>query len=374
MEMIFKLPKIKLEISKRRLLLAGGFVFLGFLLGLIIGMLLAAQSEYNYPNIQNTQKASTGCDVAQNIGDINDDGKDEYVIFCGDTINISNYLTEIAFDFTKLDNVSSFYDLFHFDQGLSSAPDDYANWWTTKIVKTFPKTKPQFFAIVSFFEVGAGTKEAFGVYKSYSDGFKRVFKASFEDLPGRGSAVWFSDSSPAFQLTGDLGQLGCGGCRMEWIEFYKWNYAKEQFELENNNHRADFVKLLDGYQKQDEDGCNLSVGDNINEHRDLSLSALFQKYFNVNMYCDNNSGIPKRDVAFFLKTKETIRKIISGENISLKQLYPDEEDCIKSNGVWVKGPFGEGPFCNKVYEDGGKECTDSSQCLSKQCIVRRTNS
>ncbi|MBI2334249.1 hypothetical protein HYU96_00415 [Candidatus Daviesbacteria bacterium] len=81
------------------------------------------------------------------------------------------------------------------------------------------------------------------------------------------------------------------------------------------------------------------------------------------------------------KENESLRKVCEENGAVWTQGYGSFEGkctkkqivdkCEKSGGVWMQGPFGEGPFCNKKYSDGGKSCTDSSQCLSKQCIIRK---
>lgn len=53
---------------------------------------------------------------------------------------------------------------------------------------------------------------------------------------------------------------------------------------------------------------------------------------------------------------------------ALKKDKENKKECENNNGIWMKGPFGEGPFCNETFPDGGKACNDSSDCLSKQCI------
>lgn len=73
---------------------------------------------------------------------------------------------------------------------------------------------------------------------------------------------------------------------------------------------------------------------------------------------------------FILKYLNTNSPAIKGpSNTTNEKLPQTEKDCEKINGIWTTGPFGEGPFCNKTYSDAGKICTDSMECLSKQCLA-----
>lgn len=45
-----------------------------------------------------------------------------------------------------------------------------------------------------------------------------------------------------------------------------------------------------------------------------------------------------------------------------------EKECVNNNGVWMKGNWNIGFYCNIKYTDGGKACKDSSDCMSNQCI------
>ncbi len=260
-------------------------LILSFSVGYFLKSTTTKPAITEIPPSDSLRQNVAGCESQQRLGDLTGDGKPEYVLFCGNIININYPPTDNIFA-QKVEDISSFYDLFHFIVDYDSKKL-YENYWTTKEAYVFPKDKPRFFAITSLYYSGGSSLIAFGVYRIEEKKIKRVFQSKFSDMKGRNSSVVFSENKPSFTTTA----LSLDDGKTTIIN-YGWNEEKHSFEKGETQ-----ILLL--------------------------------------------NGIPVDQV---------------------------EAECANNNGIWMKGNFNTGFYCNIKYADGGKACNDSSDCLSNQCI------
>lgn len=316
------------------------FLVIGVIIGLIIPQTFNKSSKsLSNPQTQINQNPQ-GCQSRSNIGDINNDQADEYVLFCGDKIMLGLGKSDYPLGDLLIEDKNSFYDLFHFQAGTDKK--DYEDFWILDEALPFPKQNHRFFALVGTYNSGGTYKQAVGVYQFKNNKIDRVFKRGFDDISGRWSGAILSESIPEIQLKGDLGMIGCGGCRMNWFDYYLWNPQTNSFELNNAPHTLEYQTLLKEYEDTDMKGCRSSVGTRNDEHANKSFTQLLQEYPNINMYCDDSLGIKKETLITFFKIKSSIEKITQGENIT-----------YESN--------------QKLSE--GETCTSSSQCESNKCLA-----
>lgn len=256
------------------------FFKLFFIIFAFIGTVYVLDKNASTPQTQETN----GCQVAQNIGDLNKDGTIEHLYFCSDRITINTVVSDGGYyEYKLVEDKNSFPDLFSYPFYIWSKPDK--GDWTTKEALVFPKNNPQFFAITS--EGFIDHNKAFGIYWLKGKEVKQVFKLGFHDLTrGRSTYPIFSENKPAFQ-TVSLSLIEKN--KEEIVTHYLWNGQKETFEKGE--------ELL--------------------------------------------NGIPTAKL---------------------------KEECSRNNGIWMMGPFGEGPFCNISQPDEGKPCNDGSDCLSHICL------
>ncbi|MEK7577401.1 MAG: hypothetical protein AAB492_02150 [Patescibacteria group bacterium] len=196
-----------------------------------------------------------------------------YVVTCNNSIFLGNYPTDSFEDFSVIESKSTFLDLFEYNK----VP-------IIKLSTSFPKNDPQFIAITGIYDTGFTNREALGVYRITNSKVTRAFKRGFNDVSGRWTGFEFSDTKPEITVIGDLGALGCAGCRIEWRDYYIWNDQNNSFELNNSSHQDEYRKLLAEYEKYRLD--------------DAETESL--KTFDI--------------------AKSTIRQIIQGENTTFKTL------------------------------------------------------
>lgn len=262
----------------------------------------------------NKSNAHPPCQFMQSIGDLNNDGIIDYILFCGETIYAHYANPESLYD-QKIEDISSFPDLFYYtpDNGKTKLE-------IIKQVFLFPKNNPQFFVISSMMNGGPWQRYADGVYKFQGGIIRRVFKRGFREITGRWPFINFDNTRSAFSLNGDHGYIGCLGCRLDWIDFYTWSELNQEFVLDNVNHKEEFQKLLVEYQRKDNSGCKEGLaGTIIKEHVNLTFSELYKKYPDEKIYCNKKLGIYKEDVLALIKSIKIIKEIIIGNNVTYEE-------------------------------------------------------
>lgn len=167
-----------------------------------------------------------------------------YIIICNKEVYVGDNITDSLSDYRLIESDQTFPDIF-----------SYNNLSIILTVESFPKNKPQFVALVGHYDTGLTYKQAIGIYRITDSGVTRAFKRGFNDVTGRWTGFEFSDTKPEFTVIGDLGTLGCGGCRIDWQDFYIWSADTNEFVLNNTSHTAEYKILLDKYNAYSLDGA-----------------------------------------------------------------------------------------------------------------------
>jgi hypothetical protein len=243
-------------------------LFVGFSLGAFASFIVYTHAP---KPIQQIVKNNENCGFAEKFFIYKIESR--YLIYCNDGIYLGKYLTESVESYSLLDTKHTFPDLF-----------EYNKLPVIKLSKAFPTSKPQFIAITGLYDTGLSSHESLAIYKLTDSGAVQVLKKGLSDISGRWTGYQISDTNTEFSAMGDLGELACGGCRIEWVDFYKWNDKTNTFELDNSSHKNDF-------------------------------STLLKKYATYSI--DQASQQSKQT---FSKAKETINNIISGENVTFSAL------------------------------------------------------
>lgn len=194
---------------------------------------------------------------------------------------------------------------------------------TQQHVRIFEQNNKTYVSIISIVNGVSWYKSAIGIYRENNNSFKLVFKKDFFENKGRYSEINFFSVDEkglgisGLSISGDVGHLGCYGCLMEWTDYYDWDQSKQTFVLSNNKHTFEFNKLLEKYQNEDETACNDS------DYTKSSITELYIYRKGMEKFCGNNAIAPfiSSDMAtMFLKAKKAIGEIISGKNISIKEV------------------------------------------------------
>ncbi|MBI2310764.1 hypothetical protein HYU90_03030 [Candidatus Collierbacteria bacterium] len=209
------------EMKKTTILLL--VAVLAFGAGTIYGQNRKAISSIGKPELVKETSISPDevCIGRTNLGDLNGDGKSEFLTNCKDEITILITPSDDGFE-PDLEDIKSFPDLFKFSHINSQ--------YLWREVITFPKAKPKFFAIKSTYFSGTSDLEAFGVYQIIDGKAIRVFKLGFDDISGRTFAPIFSDMENKFQTISQ----SLNTSTSEWnttVKHYAWDQKQNTFVL-----------------------------------------------------------------------------------------------------------------------------------------------
>lgn len=197
---------------------------------------------------------------------------------------------------------------------------------TDQYVTVFAKYNVEYVSIISVHDHSSWFVSAIGIYKKEANSYKEIFKQSYFkedfgrwvrfdllDIPGG------TDYQPTLSISGDLGNLGCYGCRMNWVDYYDWDKDKGTLVLSNNKHPQQFEELLAEYEEKDKKACTFENPLLTNK----VISEIYKSRKDYQKLCDDNSAVPfitPDQAIVFLKAKTTIKQIISGENLSHKDI------------------------------------------------------
>lgn len=218
-------------IKRQGVLIGLTFFIIGYSISYFYALLFSASE------IKKSQKEPVKTTIAENfktegefcfsrvsVGDMNRDGKNDFIIQCKDMVgyHLSFEGDDNLLGSDKLEDKQSFSDLFTFN-GF----DEYLQ----REVATFPKADPKFIVIKSIFYSGATYLEAFGIYRVNGKRIDRVFKSSFSDDGGRSKSIDFSDTEDEFEIISltrpDINSW------YKTIKMYRWNSSLNTFELIN---------------------------------------------------------------------------------------------------------------------------------------------
>lgn len=222
-----------------------------------------------------------------------------YLFFCGEQIMIG-FSTELTtWGDAVVETANSFPDLFYLEDSIL-------------LNEAIPLPLKNTFALTSTYDSGGAFKQSLGIYQYSNNNVKRILRKDFADIPGRWTKVDIAKDSPSFAIYGDLGQIRdfCGGCRIEWMDFYTWDESKQAFILDNANHKSEYRELLTKYQQLSEEKPSEEATDKIRN------------------------------------AEHAIEQILQGKNVSM---------------------------FDKTYPVENMSCTSSSQCSTGKCISTEKN-
>lgn len=193
---------------------------------------------------------------------------------------------------------------------------------TKQYIRVFELEGKEYVSIISVADYSFWVKSAIGIYRKENNSYKPIFAKGFEENHGRYSNIVFSTSDyddyhQGLVISGDVGHLGCYGCRINWHDFYNWDSTKKTYVVSNNKRADEFRNLLKEYEEQDVRSCNNTSASG------KSISELYPKRKDKEKFCDDSAVVPyvsSDQVAIFLKAKKAIEKILEGENISIKDI------------------------------------------------------
>ncbi len=213
---------------------------------------------------------------------------------------------------------NNFPDLFQFTLNKDSSPTK-----TKHRIRIFEMGKgKEYVSIISVIDWTTWYNSAIGIYRKEGKEYKLVFKKSFSDSTGRWVFIRFIPSEPymdntTVSISGDIGYLGCWGCRMNWTDYYDWSDKDGTYILANNKHQNEFKILLEEYEKNDKTACK-------NEsNMDVSITNLYSYRNGKDKFCDDAAVAPNissNQATVFLKAKTAIKEIIYGKNTSMKEI------------------------------------------------------
>lgn len=192
---------------------------------------------------------------------------------------------------------------------------------TQQYVKVFTKDNNEYVSIVSVMDYSSWFSSAIGIYQKDKNSYKQVFRQSYLDGRfGRWTRIdllnmpGIEDQS-TIAVSGDLGYLGCLGCRINWTDYYDWDNNQKTYILANNKHTDKFQELQTEYEKTDKEACSSEIPPQPTK----VISEIYQIRKDSEHFCDDGSISPlitPPQAETFLKAKRTIERIISGENLS----------------------------------------------------------
>ncbi len=226
---------------------------------------------------------------------------------------------------TKVVGKDEYPDLFEFLLNEDSKPDEVKQY-----VRVFEKDKHEYVSVKSIIDYTSWHNSSIGIYVKEDKEYKLIFKKSFDDNQGRWVNIEFGEDytsrDPYFNLTstgegvsisGDLGYLGCLGCRLLWWDYYVWDAGKKTFVLANNKYPENFKRLLEDYEEKDKTTC--FDQEKVSE----SISDLYLIRKDKDKICADDAIEPATTISqaeMLLKAKEAIRRIINGENIPMSKV------------------------------------------------------
>ncbi len=260
-------------------------LFLLFLIAALVNKLPINKSQQNNQskpanvlgekNQATPSPKSNDCQYKYFISKADGKGLEASVNICSDHISLSNNGAG-DWDSTTLDTLQTFPDLF-INETLGK---DYRLPQTIEVNQQPPLGT---IIVVRTSECpGAWCTKGTGFYLITQKQVKRIFQITDSDTPGRSAyASIYSTNPTTLEVQFDLGQLGCGGCRYMWNNFYDWDNQTNQLVLANNKHISEFKKLKQDYLKTDSEPSNTT----------------------------------SEEAKAFLQAKKTIDEIISGKNL-----------------------------------------------------------
>jgi len=240
----------------------------------------------------------------------------ETVRICNDTLYRGS---------TKVVGKNEYPELFEFLLNKDSKPEKVKQY-----VRVFESDSQEYVSMKSIIDYTSWNDSSIGIYRKEGKEYKLIFKKAFDDNQGRWVNIEFGEDytsrDPYFNLSstgegisisGDLGYLGCLGCRLLWWDYYDWDTNKKTFVLANNKHPENFKRLLEDYEEKDKNTCLDQA--KVSE----SITDLYSVRKNKDKICSDNAIEPATTLSqaeMLLKGKEAIRLIISGENIPMSQV------------------------------------------------------
>jgi len=181
-----------------------------------------------------------------------------------------------------------------------------------------------YIAVRTMWDYTTGRFSAVGIFKEQNGTFTPIFRKTFDENRGRGVDISFHsspglDSGPFdysyISISGDVGKLGCYGCRMEWTDYYDWNQDAGTFLLANNAHVQEFEQLKSEYEERDKTACS-----DVADAYGARISDLFPDRHDKEQFCGDNAMIPyisNVEAGIFMKAKQTITDILAGKNVTI---------------------------------------------------------
>lgn len=216
-------------------------------------------------------------------------------------------------------------DLFEFLLNEDSKPEKVRQY-----IRVFEKDNQEYVSMKSIIDYTSWHNSSIGIFLKEDNEYKLIFKKTFDDNQGRWVNIEFGEDytsrDPYFNLTssgegvsisGDLGYLGCLGCRLLWWDYYDWDANKKTFVLANNKHPENFKRLLEDYEEKDKTTCLDQA--NVSE----SISDMYPLRKTKSKLCSDDAQEPLTTTGqaeMLLKGKEAIRLIINGENIPMSEV------------------------------------------------------
>jgi len=219
----------------------------------------------------------------------------------------------------KITDIKQFPDLFQFKLSTKNEIES-----TKQYVRVYEMDKTEVISIISTIDYLTWFNTSIGVYRKEGKSYKQIFKKTFADHMGRYADIRFVPSGDetgydlnAFFISGDLGWLGCYGCRINWKDYYSWDSYSKTYVLSNNKYPNEFKKLLTEYEENDQKICRNENG------LDDSITNLYSSRMKSEKYCGDNAIAPytsSGQATIFLKGKQAIKKILDGQNISVNEV------------------------------------------------------
>jgi hypothetical protein len=205
-------------------------------------------------------------------------------------------------------------ELFHYK--LSNKIED-----TKQYVRIFEDNKQTYIGIISVIDYASWFKSTISVYKKEPVGFKEIFKLPFKDVPGRFAKISFVNYNlfdyHNIEVSGDVGYLGCYGCLINWVDYYRWDSKKQNFVLVNNQHKREFEDLLKRFEEQNQSACLETSG------TPGVISELYPARKDSKGFCDDRAIVPyitTKQAKTLLQAIRAAKLIIKNDNISSKEV------------------------------------------------------
>jgi hypothetical protein len=216
---------------------------------------------------------------------------------------------------TKIVGKNNFRDLFEYKVSKKYEP-------TKQYIRIFERKDTTYVAITSIIDFVSWYKTSIGIYKKDLNGFNEVFKLPFKAVSGRYSNIRFVSSDylnyhDQIEASGDLGYLGCYGCRINWVDYYHWSQKKQTYILANNKHKDEFNKIKVELEEQNQNACLETSG------VPGIISELYSTRKNSKGFCDDRAVVPyitSEQASILLKAIKAAEFILDNRNIAGKDI------------------------------------------------------